>query len=88
MRSGELFALTWDDVDLDDIHWKPNWESTPTSELLPKVKEALSCPRWVVSGNYSSLQEYIFSEADTIIWLDYSPLVVASRAMRRTLRIS
>jgi adenylate kinase family enzyme len=68
-------------VDIDEIHWKPGWVSTPAKDLLLKVKKALDCNKWIVSGNYSSLQNFIFSEADTIIWLDYSPLVVARRAL-------
>jgi len=73
-------------IDLDEIHWQPGWVSTPAHELLPKVKSALDCPAWIVSGNYSCLQDIIFNQADTIIWLDYSPFVVAKRALTRTFK--
>lgn len=73
-------------VDLDDINWSPGWVSTPREELLPKVKEALGGERWIISGNYSAVQDFIFNEVDTIVWLDYSRFVVAKRAISRTFR--
>lgn len=78
--------LNIDHTDLDDLHWNRNWEPTPIEQFTLKVKEVIAMPAWIISGNYSSVQEQILPQADTLIWLDYSRWVVWTRALRRTLR--
>ena len=73
-------------IELDDLHWNPQWVETPTSEFLVKVDAATHSQAWVVDGNYSKARALIWPRADTLIWLDYPFPLVISRLLRRTLR--
>lgn len=73
-------------VELDALHWGPNWTMPPTDEFRARVAEALSGDRWVTDGNYSKVRDVIWGRADTLIWLDYPLPVVFWRLTKRTLR--
>ncbi|AFZ24366.1 adenylate kinase-like kinase [Cylindrospermum stagnale PCC 7417] len=71
-------------VELDYLHWEPNWVEAPNDVMRERVSQALSGSSWVVDGNYSQVRDIVWGQADTIIWLDYSFTVVMSRVIRRT----
>ena len=75
-------------IELDALHWEPNWTSTPTDRLRAKVQAALAnAPDgWTICGNYRAVNDAIWPFTDTLIWLDYSMTVVAWRIFRRTMR--
>nr|MBF6590244.1 hypothetical protein [Ktedonobacterales bacterium] len=70
-------------VELDALHWGPDWTPTPTAVLRERVAAALHGDGWVVDGNYSALRDTIWSRADTLVWLDYSLPLVLARLTRR-----
>ncbi|MBD2447143.1 adenylate kinase [Nostoc sp. FACHB-152] len=71
-------------VELDYLHWEPNWVEVPNDVMRDRVAQSLCGDRWVVDGNYSIVQDIIWARADTVVWLDYSWPVVMSRILRRT----
>jgi adenylate kinase family enzyme len=71
-------------IELDAIHWLPNWQSRPLEELRGLVVGAVAGDRWVVEGNYSQVRDIIWPKATAVIWLNYSFPLVFSRALRRT----
>lgn len=75
-------------IELDALHWNPNWVSTPADELRTRISRAIdaSPQGWTVCGNYRVANERIWREADTIIWLDYPMTIVMYRVTLRTLR--
>ncbi len=73
-------------IELDDLHWNPQWVETPTNEFLVKVDAATQSQAWVVDGNYSKARALVWPRADTLIWLDYPFPLVISRLLWRTLR--
>ena len=78
-------------VELDAIHWKPNWTSTPTDRMIEEVGAALDAADaksngWTVCGHYGQVRHVTWGRADTIIFLDYPMSVVFTRVLRRTLR--
>lgn len=73
-------------IELDALHWLPNWQPAPTDQLREQVAQALSVDQWVVDGNYSMLRDIIWGQAETLIWLDYSLPVMMFRLWKRTLR--
>src|SRR5689334_16539232 len=73
-------------VELDALHWEPNWTEATTEVFRERVQQALSGDAWTVDGNYNKARDLIFSRVDTLIWLDYSLPVVMSRVTRRTFR--
>ncbi len=73
-------------IELDALHWEPNWTPAAPEVFRQRVSDAISAESWTCSGNYSSVRDRIWQRADTVIWLNYSFPVVASRLLRRTLR--
>ncbi len=74
-------------IELDQLHWNPNWQETPRDQFIEKVKTATDIPAWVVDGNYTTKVSAIaWQRADTIVWLDYPFRVVITRLLVRTFR--
>ena len=71
-------------VELDALHWEPNWTTAPLTVLRERVASALSGDAWVVDGNYSKVRDLTWDHADTVVWLDYSLRVVMGRLLART----
>ncbi|WP_427161354.1 AAA family ATPase [Aliinostoc sp. HNIBRCY26] len=71
-------------IELDALHWEQNWTPAADEVFRERVTQALSGDRWVVDGNYSQVRDIIWSQADTILFLDYSFWVVMGRLLRRT----
>lgn len=73
-------------VELDAIHWGPNWTPCPPEEFRRRVEEATRGSIWVVDGNYAPVQDIVWQRATTLIWLDYSFARIFARALQRTVR--
>jgi adenylate kinase family enzyme len=74
-------------IELDAIHWKPNWVERDKDEFRQLVKEIIEeNERWIIDGNYSKVRDVTWPEASTIIWLNYSFPLVLWRALTRTIR--
>lgn len=78
-------ALNSPYVELDALHWGPNWQCKPTARFQELVAEAAAQSRWVADGNYSIARDQLWPNATTVIWLNYSLPCVIYRALRRTL---
>lgn len=77
--------LGYTHVELDAIHWLPDWEMRPLDDFREQVTEALSGETWVVDGNYSKVRDIVWGRATTVVWLNYSRAVVLWRIVTRTL---
>jgi adenylate kinase family enzyme len=75
-------------VELDALHWEPNWKESPTEIFRERVQNALLSSRWVVDGNYSKVSDLIWPKADTIIWLDMPLLLILWRFVNRSFKRS
>ena len=58
-------------IELDAIHWGPNWTPAERDVFCATVDRALSGDGWVVDGSYSSVRHIVWPRADTVVWLDY-----------------
>ena len=74
-------------IELDALHWEPNWVEAPTPRMRAKVARAIAeaGDGWAVCGNYRAVKDEIWPWADTIIWLDYPMSLVFRRVLVRTL---
>lgn len=72
-------------VELDYLHWEPNWVEVPNDVMRDRVSQSLGGDRWVVDGNYSIVRDIVWARADTVVWLDYSKQVVMRQILWRTL---
>jgi len=77
-------ALGFTHIELDAIHWKPNWCPRPLEEFRGLVEQAIAGESWVVDGNYSEVRDMVWNRATHIIWLNYPFFFVFARAIRRT----
>ncbi len=73
-------------VELDALHWGPDWSQVAPETFRARVAEAIAGESWVIDGNYSRVRDLVWSRADTVVWLDYSLPVILGRLFRRTLR--
>ena len=73
-------------VDLDALHWEPNWQGAPLEVFRARVAEAIRSGCWAVAGNYRSVRDLLWPRAEIVIWLDYSLPLIFSRLWRRTWR--
>jgi len=82
-RLAELHDLRY--VELDALHWGPNWTPCPADEFRARVAEAIDCEAWVVDGNYTSwLGDLVLDRAELIVWLDLPLRVTFPRLWSRT----
>ncbi len=73
-------------VELDALHWEPNWTEAPSDVFRDRVDAATRDSGWAVSGNSSQVRDIIWGRAGTVVWLDLPFRVVALRLARRTFR--
>lgn len=58
-------------IELDVLHYEPNWKVVPDEIFLSQVETAIKAKRWIVAGSYHIARDLIWSKADLAIWLDY-----------------
>lgn len=75
-------------VELDDLHWGPDWTPTPLQVFRARVADAVKDDDWVVDGNYSKARDIVWDRAEVVVWLDYALPVIMWQLIRRTLRRS
>jgi adenylate kinase family enzyme len=73
-------------VELDALHWLPDWQERDDAEFRGLVAAAAAGERWVIDGNYRVAHDVLWPRATAIVWLDLPLPVVFGRALRRTLR--
>lgn len=71
-------------IELDAIHWLPNWQERPLEPFRQLVTEALAGDAWVVDGNYGKVRDIVWGRATSIVWLNYPRVVVLGRILWRT----
>lgn len=64
--------LDMDFIELDALHWEPDWQAAPLEVFQAWVERAIQAERWIVAGNYHVVRDLIWPKAEAVIWLDYS----------------
>lgn len=73
-------------VDVDSLHWKPNWQESTIDELRARLSEVVSADCWIISGNFNKTIDLTWAKADTLVWLDFALPIIYGRLLRRTIR--
>ena len=74
-------------VELDALHWGPNWTPCPDDEFRARVEAAIAGGAWVVDGDYTGkLGELVLERAELVVWLDLPLRVTLPRLWSRTRR--
>lgn len=78
--------LNLDFIELDALHWEPDWQETPLEVFRARVETAIKAERWIVAGNYHVVRDLVWPKAEAIIWLDYSFWRIFWQLTRRTFK--
>jgi len=73
-------------VELDALHWGPNWTELDPETLRAKVARIVQRDAWVIDGNYSAVRELVWERAQAVVWLDYGLPTILGRLVWRTIR--
>jgi adenylate kinase family enzyme len=83
-RLGEITGLPV--VELDKVFWRPGLVPTPRDEWVAAQDLLVAKDRWIIDGDFGQFDvaETRLRAADTVIFLDFSFLCCAHRAIRRS----
>ena len=70
-------------VELDAIHWQPNWTGLDAETFRERVRAASSGEAWAIDGNYSVVRDIVWGRAEWAVWLDYPLWLLLWRVFRR-----
>jgi len=73
-------------VELDALHWEPNWTEAPDEVLRERVRSAIAGAGWVVDGNYAKARDLVWARAEAVVWLDLPLRTILRRYLRRTVK--
>jgi len=83
--SSELAArLGLPHFELDATYHRPSWNELPLGDFRAEVARLVAADAWVVDGNYSAIQDLVWSRADTVVWIDLPRSLVMRRIIRRS----
>jgi hypothetical protein len=84
VRLGEITGLPV--IELDKLFWRPGLVATPHSEWAAVQHELASQESWIMDGDLGPYDviDVRLEAADTVVFLDFSPVRCAWRAVRRS----
>lgn len=69
---------------MDALMWRPGWNYIGDDEVAKKLEVISNDPEWIIEGYVvKPARTFLFDKADTIIYLDYSPIVASLRYIKR-----
>lgn len=73
-------------TELDQVFWRPELEATPEEEWAAVLAELVARPAWILDGDLGPYDviEVRLHAADTVVFLDFSLVRCAWRAVRRS----
>ena len=72
-------------IELDALHWDPNWTEAPDNVFRWRIDDALSTSTgWVVDGNYHRFSDLTWAGVQALVWLDYPLWLTMARIVWRT----
>lgn len=76
-------------VELDALHWDPDWTAAPAELLRARTLDAIRGDAWVVDGNYQTkIGTLVWDRADTVVWVNPPRWRAVWRSFIRTVRRS
>ncbi|HEQ4270661.1 TPA: DNA topology modulation protein FlaR, partial [Streptococcus pyogenes] len=71
---------------LDQLHFSSNWQERSDHDMIADLSTCLLKQDWIIEGNYANcLYEERMSEADYIIYVNFSRFHCVYRAFKRYL---
>jgi adenylate kinase family enzyme len=73
-------------IEVDTIGWLPNWTKKPDDQFIQDVTDATSKSKWVACGNWSLVQDIIWTRATHLVWIKLPFRIVFWRLFKRTMK--
>lgn len=70
----------------DGFYWDADWQIAPIDKVHQRLMDALSHDKWILDGNFDDEHEWVWKQADCIIWLDYPLPTILTQVITRNLR--
>ncbi|MEU9886857.1 topology modulation protein [Sphaerisporangium sp. NPDC051011] len=71
---------------LDVVYYDDDWNTLSKEKFAAVQEELVSAPAWVIDGNFASTLPIRLKAADTVIFLDLSPLTCLLGIAQRRIR--
>ena len=73
-------------VELDALHWGPNWSQATAAELEARVSPTVAGDAWVIDGMYwRKLGGLVLRRAETVVWIDPPFFTMFARLVWRSI---
>lgn len=72
-------------VHLDQLFWKPGWESVSREEFDALHRAALEKEKWILDGNFDRTMTERLARCDTVIYLDFPRITCLLGVIKRVL---
>ena len=72
-------------IQLDELHWKPNWAKSTDEDFFSKLEKAVSSDEWVLDGNYTKTIPIKWKRVQIVVYLDLPFYIVFYRIVKRSL---
>ena len=73
-------------VHLDKLYWRDGWQHVSREEFDALLSVELQKESWILDGNFDRTLPLRLRYCDTVIYLDYSPVVCLCGAVKRVLK--
>ncbi len=73
-------------IHIDQLYWQGDWQVTPREDFEAAVLREAQKPAWIIEGNNVRSLSQRLRYADTVLWLEFSPLACLLGILRRELR--
>ena len=69
---------------MDTIWWKPGWIEVGEEDASKQLEAITLGPEWLIEGYIpKTVRPIVFERADSILYLDYPPIVATMRYLKR-----
>jgi adenylate kinase family enzyme len=70
----------------DPFYWEPGWKPAPADKVFQQVREVTFSESWILDGNFDEYHEFVWRQADCILWLDYPLSVILKQVIIRNFK--
>ena len=70
----------------DFFYWEPGWKISSSDRVRQQVRAVVCREAWILDGNFDDEHDFVWKQADCIIWLDYSLPTILKQVLVRNLR--
>lgn len=70
----------------DPFYWEADWQIASDEKVRECIRAVIQQEAWILDGNFDSEHEWVWKQANCILWLDYPLVIVCRQIIFRNLR--